>query len=259
MMPFNSEDAARWQRILNKLERYSQTKFKNEVLGVSDALGARLISKEELLALCKDYEIYRNPAPNLEPFSHIVGGVDWSGGGKEGVSRTVVWIFGITQDHRLKTLYFRIYPVTNPVSVVDDVAEVLQGYRCALVVGDRGEGHLANELLKEKLGKNRVTQLKYQMQASPIVWSEDANSYHADKTTLMDNYFMVLKRGGVLYPKTEYMTVPIEDTLNIYEEVTQTGNKVWRHAPTQPDDSFHAQVFAWIAAKIVLMDMSFSG
>lgn len=259
MMPLNSEDATRWQRILNKLERYSVNKFKNEVLGVSDALGTRLISKEELTALCKDYEIYRNPAPNQEPYSHIVAGVDWSGGGKEGVSRTVVWIFGITKDHRLKTLYFRIYPVTNPVSVVDDVAEVLSGYQCALVVGDRGEGHLANELLKAKLGKNRVTQLKYQMQASPIVWSEDANSYHADKTTLMDNYFMVLKRGGVVYPKLDYMSVPIEDTLNIYEEVTQTGNKVWRHAPTQPDDSFHAQVFAWIAAKIILMDMSFSG
>jgi|MudIll2142460700_1097286.scaffolds.fasta_scaffold00862_5 hypothetical protein len=259
MLPLNSEISSRWQRILNKLERYSTTKFKNEVLGVSDALGARLISKEELQNLCRDYDLYRTPPTNLEMFSHIVGGVDWSGGGTEGISRTVVWIFGITQDHKLKTLYFRIYPVTNPVAVVDDVAEVLNNYNCSFVIGDRGEGHLANNLLKARLGNNRVAQLKYQAQAAPLVWNEDANSYYADRTTLMDNFFMVLKRGGVVFPKLEYMSVPIEDTLNIYEEVTLNGQKVWRHAPTQPDDCFHAQLFAWMAAKVVLLDLQFTG
>jgi hypothetical protein len=75
----------------------------------------------------------------------------------------------------------------------------------------------------------------------------------------MDNFFMVLKRGGVVFPKLEYMSVPIEDTLNIYEEVTLNGQKVWRHAPTQPDDCFHAQLFAWMAAKVVLLDLQFTG
>lgn len=259
MLPLNTENPARWQRILTKLDRYSPTKFKNEVLGVSDALGARLISKTDLEALCHNYDIYRSPAANQESFSYVVGGVDWSGGGKEGVSRTVVWVYGITKEHQLKTLYFRIYPVTNPVSIVDDVAEVLQGYHCTMVVGDRGEGHLANNLLRTKLGRNRVVQLKYQAQAAPLLWNEDGDCYYADRTTLMDNFFMVLKRGGVLYPRLSYMTVPIEDTLNIYEEVTLQGQKVWRHAPTQPDDCFHAQLFGWIAAKILLLDMSFSG
>lgn len=259
ILPLNSEDPERWERILRKLERYSETKLKNEVFGVSDALGTRLISKEELYALCRTYDIYRTPPRNMEIFSHIVAGVDWSGGGTEGVSRTVLWIFGITATHQLKTLFFRIYPVTNPVSIVDDVAEILTNYNVSLTVGDRGEGHLANNQLKQKLGRHRVTQVKYGAQASPITWNEDADSYHADRTTLMDNYFMVLKRGGVIYPNENYMAVPIQDTLNIYEEVTQSGLKVWRHAPTKPDDAFHAQLFAWIAAKIVLMDMEFAG
>lgn len=259
ILPLNSEDPQRWARILSKLERYSETKLKNEVFGVSDALGARLISKEELYALCRTYDIYRTPPRNMEIFSHIVAGVDWSGGGTEGISRTVLWIFGITAIHQLKTLFFRIYPVTNPVSIVDDVAEILTNYNVALTVGDRGEGHLANNQLKQKLGRHRVTQVKYGAQAAPIVWNEDADSYHADRTTLMDNYFMILKRGGVIYPNESYMDVPIQDTLNIYEEVTQNGLKVWRHAPTKPDDAFHAQLFGWIAAKIVLMDMEFAG
>jgi hypothetical protein len=259
MLPLNMEQPHRWARILNKLERYSETKFKNEVLGISDALGARLISKEELLSLCQSYDVYRTPPKNMETFSHIVAGVDWSGGGTEGVSRTVLWIFGVTRDHRLKTLFFRVYPVTNPVTVVDDVAEVIQNYNVSLTVGDRGEGHLANKQLQKILGRHRMTQVKYGAQAAPIVWNEEADAYHADRTTLMDNYFMVLKRGGVIYPDERYMTTPIQDVLNIYEEVTKNGLKVWRHAPTQPDDAFHAQLFGWLAAKIVLMDMEFTG
>lgn len=260
MLPKNMESEVRWRRILDKLERYSETKFKNEVLGISDALGARIIGKDELEALCKDYDVYRTPPPGgLGNYKAIVGGVDWSGGGAEGISRTVAWVWGITPEHRLRCLYFRIYPVTSPVTVVEDVAEVFQNYGVKLVVGDRGEGHLANNLLAKILGEHRVHQLHYGAQASPLSWNEKGKFYTGDRTTLMDNFFMVLKRGGVEYPKLEYMREPITDVLNIFEEVTQMGKKVWRHAPTQPDDAFHAQLFGWLAAKIVMMDMQFNG
>jgi len=260
MLPRNTEQPKRWARLLDKLEKYSETKIKNEILGVSDALGARLISKEELEDLCQDYAIHRKPHDEIrQSCNNVVAGIDWSGGGTEGVSRTVLWIFGITPEHRLKTLYFRIYPVTNPVSIIDDVVDVINGYGVQLVFGDRGEGHLANNLLRQALGRHRVSQLRYGHQGSALTYNEAAECYQGDRTTLMDNYFMVLKRGGVIYPRLSFMTEPIRDTLNIYEEVTQTGQKVWRHAPSQPDDSFHAQLLAWLAAKIILMDLTFNG
>ena len=260
ILPRNAEQPARWQRILTKLERYSETKFKNEVLGVSDALGSRLISKQELENLCQDYDVYRKPSTtNTQQYRYVVAGVDWSGGGSEGMSRTVLWIWGVTEDHRLKTLYFRIYPITSPVSIVDDVAEALQAHNVTLVAGDRGEGHLANDLLRQRLGGNRVTQISYGSQAGPLTWNEKGGFYTVDRTCLMDNYFMVLKRQGVIYPRLSMMTEPITDVLNIYEEVTTAGKKVWRHAPTQPDDCFHAQLFGWVAAKILLMDLQFNG
>lgn len=260
ILPRNAEQPNRWQRILTKLARYSDTKFKNEVLGISDALGARIVSKQELEALCEDYDIYRQPSPgvNLE-YRHVVGGVDWSGGGTEGVSRTVVWIWAVTKNHQLRTLYYRVYPVTSPVSIVDDVAEALQAHHVELVIGDRGEGHLANDLLAQRLGSNRVSQVMYGAQARTISWNEKGLFYTADRTTLMDNYFMVLKRQGVIFPRLSCMLEPITDILNIYEEVTVNGKKVWRHAPTQPDDCFHAQLFGWLAAKVLLMDLTFTG
>jgi hypothetical protein len=260
MLPRNMEKPERWQRILDKLERYSDTKFKNEVLGISDALGARIIGKDELEALCRDYDVYRTPpAGLLQKMKGIVAGVDWSGGGTEGVSRTVLWIWGITPEDRLRTLYHRIYPTTSPVAIVDDVVEVLQAYSVKLVIGDRGEGHLANDLIAKRLGKHRVHQLHYGSQATPLSWNDKGQFYTGDRTSLMDNYFMVLKRQGVEYPRLEYMREAITDVLNIYEEVTTQGRKVWRHAKTQPDDAFHAQLFGWLAAKIIMMDLQFSG
>jgi hypothetical protein len=259
MLPLNNERPDRWQRLLNKVDRYGETKLKNEVFGVSDALGSRLISKPELEALCEEYDVFHQPPTDLKNYAHVCAGVDWSGGGVDGVSRTVVWVWAVTPDHRLKTLYFRIYPVTNPVSVVDDIATVLNAYGVQLVIGDRGEGHLANNLLRKKLGRHRVAQLQLGQQAAPLTWSADADSYRGDRTILMDNYFVVLKRGGVIYPRLEIMTEPIQDVLNIYEEVTQMGRKVWRHAPTRPDDSFQAQMLGWLAAKVLMLDLNFQG
>ena len=43
------------------------------------------------------------------------------------------------------------------------------------------------------------------------------------------------------------MELLFEDILNEYEEVTREGNKVWRHAPTRPDDALHALNFARLA------------
>lgn len=78
-----------------------------------------------------------------------------------------------------------------------------------------------------------------------------------DRTTLIDNYLMCLKQQRVEYPPFDETREAIKDVLNIYEEVTSSGKKVWQHSPQLPDDSLHAQVFAWFAWKMVLNDLKF--
>ncbi len=53
------------------------------------------------------------------------------------------------------------------------------------------------------------------------------------------------------------MRLAIEDVLAEYEEVTKMGRKVWRHAPSMPDDCLHAQIFGWFAYKITKGDIQF--
>ena len=265
----------RWQRILEKHDAYPPSKFKNEVMGVSDAVGTRLISKEELEGLCQPYEITDVPANNmlLQNLKGIVAGVDWSGGGMANTtSRTVLWIWGITQggpqhSYRLKTLYFKIYPETNPISggVIDHICEMCNRYDVSLIFGDAGEGALANANLRERLGTHRAMQIQYRGSSSgggssnvkPFYWNK-IDRFLADRTTMIDHYFMFIKRQGVIFPNIKQMQIPIKDLLNEYEEVTNSGRKVWRHAPSQPDDCLHAQVFGWMASKYVTMDPLFT-
>lgn len=259
----------RWDRLITKYEQYPPARFKNEVIGVSDAVGTRLLSKLELEALCQDYTVDDIPSAGaMNGVSEVVAGVDWSGGGSKGNSRTVLWIWGVLNggvEHRfrLKTLYFKIYPETNPISggVVDHIVEMCNRHQVKLIMGDAGEGALANANLRERLGPHRALQVQYSgaqaTTAAPFRWNK-RDRFMADRTTMIDHYMMFLKRQGVIFPNVKQMYQALQDILNEYEEVTNTGRKVWRHAPSQPDDALHAQIFGWMAAKHATMDPMFT-
>lgn len=251
---------ARWDDILRDREMYSPAKFRNEVLGVSDAVGRRLISLEELQKLCVGPGIHPQPqqgTPHMDGVSTCLAGVDWSGGGTTGISRTVLWVWGfMPATQKLKTLYYRIYPGNNAVVDVKDVIDVCNNYSVAMVVGDAGEGSLPNSMLREALGMHRIFPVQYGSFAKALAWN-GVDRYLADRTTLIDNYMMHLKREAAIYPPYGETLQPIQDILNVFEEVTSSGKKVWRHSPQLPDDCLHAQLFGWLALKLVTADLKF--
>lgn len=253
ILPKNVEDPKRWARILRKREDYDETKFKNEVLGVSDSSGSRMISLEDLQVLCGDYEIKDIPDPNISKGClFICGGVDWSGGGVTHKSRTVLWIWGVGEDLKLRTLFFKIFPGRNQVDDVREVARYAQMYRVQLICGDAGEGAVANAMLREILGSERVYQVQYGSLKSMLRWN-GVDRWQADRTAFIDSFMLLLKRGGVMFPKYEQVSDAFEDVLAMYEETTKNGEgiKVWRHSPAVPDDSLHAMIFGWIASRLV--------
>lgn len=249
----------RWRRIVTKYEESPISVFRNEVLGVSDAIGTRMISKDELLALCH-FERHLAPVPDnkmMQGISFRVAGIDWSGGGTAGVSRTVLWIWGFrATDRKLVCLYYKIFPGRNPVHIIDEIASVCKAYQISMAVGDAGEGHLANNELKLRLGHHLVHQVQYGSQKDALVWN-GKDRYMSDRTILIDNFFMLLKRGGVEWATEDEMKPAIDDMLNEFEEISKVGKKLWTHSPQKPDDALHAAIFAWIAFKIVANEMKF--
>ena len=268
MMPKNNENTMRWDRILQKMETYSETKFKNEVLGISDAIGFRFLSQGELAALCEDYFVDLPLSTRVqENVRAIAGGVDWGGGSgsSEVVSRTVAWVLGLTHDYKLKTLYFKVFTEDNPNENVKEVAKIFGECGCQVVIGDAGGGAIANASLRDILGGHRMFQCQYGGGAGYdklIRWSKQSKRYLVNRTGAIDSFMLSLKNKELIFPHVRQMAVPIADIMNEYEEVTSQsghggGRKVWRHAPSAPDDCLHAMIYAWLGMKVLQGDLEF--
>lgn len=258
----------RWAKLLYKMESplYGESRFLNECIGVSTSMGVRLLTKEALESLCDEkLEMTRLPLPlSKEGILRTAAGVDWSGGGSEikgseGVlkSRTVLHIWGQQADGRLRTLFYKVFPNGHAIGWIDEIVELCNAWGVNMLVGDAGEGALANSYLRQRLGDHRVTAVRYMALSKPVEWNPNTLTYHVDRTTLIDNYAKWLIHKQAIFPCLKQATTAINDILNVYEEVTAQGRKVWRHAPTMPDDALHAQIFGWFAWKLLVQDLKF--
>lgn len=259
----------RWEKLLYKMTSplYGESKFLNECIGVSTSTGVRLLTKEALESLVDEtHEMTRLPLPHGRiGINAAYAGVDWSGGGgevkgTEGLvkSRTVLHIWGTLPDGRLKTLYYKIFPNGHAVGWIDEIAELCNAWGVQMIVGDAGEGALANSMLRAKLGDHRVIAVRYMALSKPVDWNPNALAYHVDRTTMIDNFARFLLHKQAVYPKLAQSKPAFDDILNVYEEVTTQGRKVWRHAPTMPDDCLHAALFGWFAWRLMNRNLQFS-
>lgn len=267
ILPRNNEpnidgEYARWNRILFKYEdpMYPESKFKQEVLGVSDAIGTRMVSKDDLLQLCKPYRFSAKPTPEiLDQVTLVVAGVDWSGGGSAHyTSRTAIHVWGLLPDGRLKTLFYHIFPTGNAYDDIDEVAAICRKFEVKMVVGDAGGGAASNSGLMQKLGRWRVAQAQYGALPSLVKWNR-RDRYMVDKTAAIDTMMLRYKNGGVIFAEPSQMEAAMNDILAEYEEITQygQGRKIWTNSSLTPDDALHAQVFGWLAMEIALGNVNF--
>ena len=152
--------------------------------------------------------------------------------------------------------HYCIYKDVNPVDAVERIATTFHNYKVNLGIGDAGEGALANSLLLKKLGGTPLYQLQYGSLSKPLNWN-GVDRYMADRTTLIDCFFLDVKQGRIQFLEQSEMREAFDDMLALYEEVMPSGKKVWRHSPNAPDDCLHAAVFSWAACKILSHDLQF--
>lgn len=264
----------RWRDILSEHATFPETQFDNEVLGISNSTGARMFTQDELVQWCAERAVICD-AHALPACDAIVAGVDWSGGGSMGKSRTVLWIWGVDRPAgspslRLHTRFFKVYPDEHPITggIVEDILRLCQLFGVQLVLGDAGGGALANSYLQAGLGA-RAQQVQYEKGETkqngkpPLYWNKE-DRFMASRTTMIDHYFAQLKNGRIRLAQAEQMRDTaggysvFSDMLSLYEETTKTGYRVWRKSAGVPDDATHAQVFGWIAANIVMNNATFA-
>lgn len=261
MLPKNSEDPNEWSDLLRKYREYDEVRFLNEVLGVATASGFRFIERGDLLKQCRPYSMHVPPTPNMladirrsdvDGQLEIYAGIDWSGGGYSGQSRTVLWIFGVLPDFTLKTLYFEIFQKNEAFRDLNKILNVLKMFKVRMAGADAGVGAHANSFLREKYGSQRVLQFQYGH--FKMHYTQGVDRVFVDKTAAIDSFFNDVKRQRIYYPHQRLCKDPFDDMMAVYSEITQggAGRKIWQRSPGTPDDALHAQVFAWLMANVSL-------
>ncbi len=258
ILPLNTEEDIRWAKLIRKLEdpMYSEAAIANEVFGKSYAMGSRFLQRDDLERQCREYYISRSPRPEM--FSDIVrgvdgqlqiyAGVDWSGGGDSGVSRTALWIWGVLPDNRLKTLHFEIFPMREPIDDLETIGELIVAFHVKKTGADAGVGALANSFLRKKLGRDNMVQFQYGSFRQHFM--RGADRILVDRTSAIDSYMAIIKQQGVFYPAQAQCGSAFDDVLALHTEETRAGTRIWTKRVDRSDDAFHAQVFGWIMSEI---------
>lgn len=269
--PKRDEARAEWLDILGTLEgpdAYSLPKFRNEVLGISDSVGRRLVSEEILWSAADGPPISPKPTPELmQGVVRVAAGIDWSGGGKDGHSFTVLVVLGRLASGRLRVLYFKVFPGLHAVQENEEIRTVLRAYDMGgqlLVGGDAGEGNMNMDMLRTSMSNpQRIIKFRYTGPNAShyVVWDASRNSYTVNRTVAIDSAMMAMLRKEFQFPRepVAYVKAAFKQILAEYEETTSKdagGRKVWRHAPVDPDDFLHALVFARLAIQIAINEVN---
>jgi hypothetical protein len=246
-----------WDDVLDKMsgpKPYSEAMFLNEVLGVSFSLGTRFLTLDDLQSCCDGPVMSMKPGHDqMKGVQWTVAGVDWSGGGANMTSRTVLWVIGRMGSKNYRSLYYKVFPGTDPIADVEEIASTLGMMpNMKAVVCDAGEGNANTEMLRKKFNRRIVWKVRYGDPKYHIKWDGVGNWYYVNRTWAIDSLMTAIKcREFQFSVNKESMFTAFTDILNEYIHITQMKRKVWRNSPTKPDDCMHALNFARIAAQLI--------
>jgi hypothetical protein len=255
----NGQPSLQWMNILKKLDTYDDVSFLNEVLGVSVSTGARTITLAALEAQCRDYDFPLVPDAwhtngvirGQDDVMSIYAGVDWSGGGYSSASYTSLWIIGALPNACYKLLYYRIFQGKDPLQHVREVVKECRRFNVKKIGADAGVGALANSMLREVFGSDRVIQFQYGGGTKhDCMYHNDR--YHINRTAMIDSFMLQVLRGQIFFAKKEIMMPAFHHILNPFEETTRAGTRIWQTPEGQPDDALHSGVFAKVTAELDL-------
>jgi len=146
---------------------------------------------------------------------------------------------------------------SEPDRQLEIIKDHIRDFNVRFVGVDYGGGFWPNDKLMREFGANKIK--KYQWvgnQKKKIVYEPRlaVPRYLCHRSEVMSDMFNAIKRSNVFrYPRWEEFDDPhAMDFLNIYSEYNErTRMNVYKHAPGNPDDTFHACTYAFLASYFV--------
>lgn len=254
------EKPGKWYEVRGKVfgsegsRGYSTQKIANEMFGLASGVGGRILSMKEAMACCN---IVKNSFDTGFPIDSrnilvTVLGVDWSvsGGSK---SYTVMSVLGYDYTGKCYLLYTQRLNGVEILAQVRRAEELFHQYKCSMIGADRGVGQLQAEIFKKHLGHTKVALVNYVAAKTHLRWDKLGLFYAADRTMNMDTMVLKAKMGIDRFetPCWSLMADMWQDALNVFEEVTNAGRRVYRKDEDLTDDWLHSIVFANVAFMVM--------
>lgn len=246
----------KWKELVDKCTNgsYSAQKVANEVYGLPSGVGGRILSLREAMACCNTQKTQFDtgfPSDDRKIYYTTLG-VDWSVSGST-KSYTIISILGYDYHGRTYLLYSQ---KLDGVDILEQVARVEQLYfqfKCSMVGSDRGVGVLQGQMMKQHLGDDKVAMVNYVSAKNALRWDKQGGFYAADRTMNIDTIVIKAKMGPMKFetPCWDLMESFWNDALNVFEEESKAGKRLYRKDDDVTDDWLHSVVFANVASMVV--------
>lgn len=244
----------KWKELLLKSKTYGVSKLSNEVFGCPSGLAGRPLTLKEVVACCNPSKTEWDkefPVDNRNILTTVIG-VDWSVTGSTN-SYTTISVMGYDYNGKCYILYAERLNGIDILDQVRRVEELYRQYKCSMIGSDRGVGVLQGQLMKRHLGDDRVNMVNYVAAKTTLRWDKEGQFFAADRTMNMDTMVIKVKNGRdrIESPCWSLMAEFWQDGLNIFEEESHTGRRLYRKDEDLCDDWFHSIVFGNIAYMIL--------
>jgi hypothetical protein len=246
----------KWKEIVTKATTgaYSAQKLANEVFGVPSGVGGRILSIREAMACCNPEKTQWDKGFPFDKRNIYLTtlGVDWSVSGST-KSYTIISVLGYDYAGKVYLLYSQKLDGIDILEQVKRVEEVYAQYQCSMIGSDRGVGVLQGQMMKQHLGDDRVAMVNYVSAKLPLRWDKDGLYYAADRTMNIDTMILKAKMGRLKLetPCWDLTCTFWDDALNVFEEESKVGKRLYRKDEDVTDDWLHSIVFGNIAAMVI--------
>lgn len=242
---FDDSYTSKWRELYKKYSEYTKIKFYNEILGLSQDEGGRILTLSELKECAN---LPKMDDINLEQYDELrVAGIDWGISAES--SYTVFTVLTHIND-KVHVVFAKKFASTDILQIIREILELCHKYKVKIIAADRGVGFTNNAILKQELGMHRVVEYQYGAFRRLQEYNKKSSCYLLDKTTSLEVLFMNMKSKNVRFPPFEEMEDYFMQILSEYEEYLETPKKtykVFRRNPSMPDDFLHALNFGVMA------------
>lgn len=266
IMPGHFSRRNKWGDLVEKMNGgmgFTTGKFYNEVLGEPYDMAIRLVGRDDLKAAATGVgpNTLANAVRIRKRYRVVFIGVDWGGGGQDGVSRTKIAACGLHSDGRVHAFYGAQFPPsTDSVAEAKEIVRIAHELQATGLAHDfNGAGTVAESVLTH-LGwpLDRIAPMRYQSYAgAPMIERkapEGARSrayYQMDKGRTLQFVCNAIRYDKVRFFDYDYIDEHRPGLLNDFVVLvahtidTASGSifRVRKQSPALCDDFAHAVNF----------------